>query len=70
MNREAVALGTPVYTTFGGRLGAVDEGLIRDGRLIRLLDAAQLDLDALPPRRERLRRDPNVLLDLLLSEGG
>jgi hypothetical protein len=70
MNREAVALGTPVYTTFGGRLGAVDEGLIRDGRLIRLLDAAQLDLDALPPRRERLRRDPNVLLDRLLSEGG
>jgi predicted glycosyltransferase len=65
MNREAVALGTPVYTTFGGRLGAVDEGLIRDGRLVQLRDAAQLDLDALPPRRERLRRDPNVLLDLL-----
>ena len=28
MNREAVALGTPVWTTFAGRLGAVDEGLI------------------------------------------
>ncbi len=28
MNREAVALGTPVYTTFEGRLGAVDERLI------------------------------------------
>ena len=71
MNREAVALGTPVYTTFGGRLGAVDEALIRDGRLVRLERAAQLDLDALPPRRERLRRDPNVLLDLLprLSTG-
>ena len=25
MNREAVALGTPVYTTYGGRLGGVDE---------------------------------------------
>ena len=24
MNREAVALGTPVYTTFQGRLGAVE----------------------------------------------
>jgi uncharacterized protein len=71
MNREAVALGTPVYTTFGGRIGAVDEGLIRDGRLIRLSDPAQLDLNALPPRNERLRRDPNVLLDLLLGgEGG
>jgi len=69
MNREAVALGTPVYTTFGGRLGAVDEELIRDGRLVRLERAADLDLDALPPRRERLRRDPNVLLDLLLGSG-
>ena len=27
MNREAVALGTPVYTTYGGRLGGVDEAL-------------------------------------------
>jgi uncharacterized protein len=70
MNREAVALGTPVYTTFGGRLGAVDQALIRDGTLIQLRNAAQLDLDALPPRRERLRRDPNVLLGLLLGEGG
>ena len=68
MNREAVALGTPVYTTFGGRLGAVDAGLIRDGRLVRLQRAGDLDLDRLPERRERLRRDPNVLLDLLLGE--
>ena len=29
MNREAVALDTPVYTTYGGRLGGVDESLIR-----------------------------------------
>ena len=33
MNREAVALGVPVYTVFAGRLGGVDEQLIRDGRL-------------------------------------
>ncbi len=36
MNREAVVLGTPVYTTFAGRLGGVDERLLRDGRLRRL----------------------------------
>ena len=36
MNREAVALGVPVYTTFEGRLGAVDERLIGEGRLLRL----------------------------------
>jgi uncharacterized protein len=44
MNREAVALGTPVYTTFEGRLGAVDERLIAEGRLRRLHSAAELDL--------------------------
>ena len=33
MNREAVALGVPVYTTFAGRPGAVDEMLITEGRL-------------------------------------
>ena len=33
MNREAVALGTPVFTTFSGRMGGVDEALIAEGRL-------------------------------------
>ena len=37
MNREAVVLGTPVYTGFAGRMGAVDESLIREGRLRRLV---------------------------------
>jgi predicted glycosyltransferase len=67
MNREAVALGVPVYTMFGGRLGAVDESLIRAGRLVQLQSAATLDLERLPPRGERVRRDPAVLLDLLLD---
>src|SRR5919198_165448 len=31
MNREAAALGVPVYTTYGGRLGGVDEQLIPPG---------------------------------------
>ena len=44
MNREAVALGVPVYTTFGGRLGGVDEELIRDGRLVPLTDPHALEL--------------------------
>jgi uncharacterized protein len=68
MNREAVALGTPVYTTFSGRLGAVDELLIREGRLTQLSGPGRIDLEAVPPRGERLRRDPNLLLDLLLGE--
>ena len=46
MNREAVALGTPVWTTFEGRLGAVDERLIAEGRLRRLTRAEDVALDA------------------------
>ena len=68
MNREAVALGTPVYTTFEGRLGAVDERLIAEGRLRKLTRAQDIDLDA--PRSDaadRVRRDPSVFTDLLLS---
>jgi predicted glycosyltransferase len=68
MNREAVALATPVYTTFEGRPGAVDERLISEGRLRRLRDPAELDVrkrSAMAARQ--VRRDPRVLVDLLLS---
>jgi predicted glycosyltransferase len=71
MNREAVALGTPVYTTFAGRLGAVDEALIREGRLRPLTDARALDLRKRGGEASaRVRRDPRVLLMLLLSAQG
>ncbi|HET7556184.1 MAG TPA: DUF354 domain-containing protein [Gaiellaceae bacterium] len=67
MNREAVALGTPVYTTYGGRLGGVDELLIREGRLIPLSDPRALDLRKRDGERARVRRDPSQMLELLLS---
>jgi predicted glycosyltransferase len=67
MNREAVALGVPVYTTYGGRLGGVDELLIREGRLIPLGDPRALDLRKHEDRRERVRREPAEMLDLLLG---
>ncbi len=67
MNREAVALGVPVYTTYGGRLGGVDELLIREGRLIPLSDPRALELRKREGPGERVRRDPAVMLDLLLS---
>jgi uncharacterized protein len=66
MNREAAALGVPVYTTFRGRVGGVDEALMRDGRLRPLSDAGALELMRREGRSERVRRDPDVLLDLLL----
>ena len=68
MNREAVALGTPVYTTFAGRLGAVDEQLIREGRLQPLLDPDGIELRKWDrTTAPRMRRDPRDLLTLLLS---
>ena len=67
MNREAAALGVPVYTTYGGRLGGVDEQLIRDGRLRPLTDPRALDLHKREGDGVRVRRDPQVMLDLLLS---
>ena len=33
MNREAAALGVPVYSIFRGKLGAVDQYLAEQGRL-------------------------------------
>jgi predicted glycosyltransferase len=68
MNREAAALGVPVYTTYGGRIGGVDEMLIREGRMRPLTDPRALELEKREPGgRPRVLRDPRVLLDLLLS---
>jgi len=68
MNREAVALGTPVFTTFEGKLGAVDEALLREGRMRKLEDPGQIELE----RRSangglRIRRDPRELVRMLLA---
>jgi predicted glycosyltransferase len=67
MNREAAALGTPVWTTFAGRLGAVDEQLISDGRLVELTDARALVLAKKATPAAAKTRDPELMLDLLLS---
>jgi uncharacterized protein len=68
MNREAVALGTPVYTTFEGRLGAVDEALLREGRLRRLTDPDEVRVERRTEQGGlRIRRDPRELVTLLLS---
>jgi predicted glycosyltransferase len=67
MNREAVALGVPVYTTFAGRPGAVDESLVNEGRLQALTSADALVLEKRSGSGGRIERDPAVLLDLLLT---
>jgi uncharacterized protein len=68
MNREAAALGVPVYTTYGGRLGGVDEELIREGRLQPLTDPRALELrEREGDEQDRVRRDPALMLGLLLT---
>jgi uncharacterized protein len=68
MNREAVALGTPVYTTYGGRLGGVDEWLIREGRLRPVIDPRAIELRKRPDGPPAImRRDPQLLADLVLG---
>jgi predicted glycosyltransferase len=67
MNREAAALGVPAYTTFAGRLGAVDEMLVHDGRLEILGSADGLELRKRDVDGKRVERDPALLLDLMLT---
>jgi uncharacterized protein len=69
MNREAVALGTPVWTTFEGRLGAVDERLIAEGRLRRLTRPDEVEVVKRAPgaASDRIRRDPEHFTDLLID---
>jgi uncharacterized protein len=68
MNREAAVLGTPVWSIFEGRLGAVDEKLAAEGRLRLLSDPAELEIRKKPEGawRDRIRRDPADLLALAL----
>jgi uncharacterized protein len=68
MNREAAVLGTPAWSIFEGRLGAVDEMLIRQGRLHLLRDPTEISLEkkASGSLDARRRRDPAELLDLAL----
>ena len=67
MNREAVALGVPVYTTYGGRMGGVDEALIRSGRLRPLTSPDAIELRKREGEGQRARRDPQLLVDLVLG---
>ena len=71
MNREAAALATPAATIYAGRWAAVDEQLVREGRLVRL--ATRADVDALPlvkKNNAEARRDSRVrarVADLILE---
>jgi uncharacterized protein len=68
MNREAAVLNTPAWSIFEGRLGEIDEMLIRQGRLRLLRDPNDVKLEKKPLNslHARTRRDPRSLLRLAL----
>ena len=64
--REAAVLGTPVWSVFEGKPGAIDELLVREGRL-RLLHSPEeiaVERKSTPPPAGEPRRDPADLLRL------
>jgi uncharacterized protein len=68
MNREAVALGTPVHTIFSGKMGAVDRDLIERGLLRPLSDPADLDLRKRDrPAGVQNPRDAGLLVDGIME---
>ncbi len=53
MNREAAALGIPVYSIFRGKTGAVDAKLERDGRLIMVRSVEEVNGKIAFDRRDK-----------------
>jgi uncharacterized protein len=53
MNREAAALGVPVYSVFRGQIGSVDRYLSAAGRLVLLESAEDVRTRIVVARRER-----------------
>jgi uncharacterized protein len=58
MNREAAALGVPVYSIFRGEIGAVDRYLSKTGRLVLIEGCEDLGTKILLGRRERPAKPP------------
>jgi predicted glycosyltransferase len=57
MNREAAALGVPVYSIFRGRIGAVDKYLAEHGRLTLLESIEDVHTKIVLERRTQARPD-------------
>ena len=53
MNREAAALGVPVYSIFRGKIGAVDRHLQKEGRLILIESVEDTQKKIVLKRRQK-----------------
>ena len=80
MNREAAALGIPVYSLFRGTMGAVDKHLAETGRLVLLeserdvheklkLEARNKTVVSRPTQRETLDAVVNHISAILDLKG-
>jgi predicted glycosyltransferase len=71
MNREAAALGVPVYSIFRGKIGAVDAYLADQGRLVLLetVEDVRTKIKAVrrDPRKQRLNEENSPALDTIVQ---
>src|SRR5215813_6853765 len=71
MNREAAALGVPAATIYAGEWAAIDEELVREGRLTRIASLADLDSLRLEKKQganpRHARHVRNEVVELILA---
>src|SRR5256714_3939205 len=71
MNREAAVLGVPAASVYAGRWAAVDEQLVKEGRLMRI--ASREDVESIELRKKRAVNPRNAtgirqeIIDLILE---
>jgi predicted glycosyltransferase len=68
MNREAAVLGTPVYTVYGGELGATDRYLVERGRLRHVGSRPDVEDIALVKKPGNSRLPPRTDLVEMIAE--
>jgi len=62
INREAAALGVPVASIYAGKWAAVDDELVKEGRLRRISNASELSqLPIVKKQRANPRRSVEVI---------
>ena len=71
MNREAAALGVPVYSIFRGKIGAVDAYLADQGRLVLLETVSdvrtKITIKRRDPHKQRLNGENSPALDTIVQ---
>jgi predicted glycosyltransferase len=58
MNREAAALGVPAVSVYAGKWAAIDEELVKEGRLMRL--SSREEIESLEVRKKPVAKPRNA----------